>query len=235
MTELLISVRSPQEAWAAFQGGAAVIDVKEPCCGSLGRAPDETIAAVIRCVAGRRLVSAAMGELVEGLPSFPGAGLAYLKWGLAGSRGRACWRDELARAIAQMREANPSCRAVAVAYADWHRADAPPPEEVCAFACGHPCGAFLVDTWRKDGTTLLDWLSRSAIDKLRQNCLQRGVRVALAGSLTAVQIRLLRDCEPAWFAVRGAACHGRRREQTIDPLAVRRLADLIRTPFSGAP
>ena len=37
-TQLLVSVRSPAEALAALEGGAALIDVKEPARGSLGRA-----------------------------------------------------------------------------------------------------------------------------------------------------------------------------------------------------
>jgi uncharacterized protein (UPF0264 family) len=164
MAQLLVSVRSPREAAAALEGGAAVIDVKEPSRGSLGRAQDATIAAVVRLVAGRRPVTAAMGELAEDC-LFPGPGLAYVKWGLAGYGRRGTWREELTRAIART-GANSPCRAVAVAYADWVRADAPSPEEVCAFACAHPCGAFLLDTWRKDGSSLLNWLAPSVVEKI---------------------------------------------------------------------
>src|SRR3954468_1178551 len=83
-TGLLVSVRSPAEAEDALRGGAALIDVKEPACGSLGRASDQTIAEVLRQVAGRRPVSAACGELKDNLPLFPAPGLRYVKWGLAG-------------------------------------------------------------------------------------------------------------------------------------------------------
>src|SRR5690554_1200212 len=48
---LLVSVRSPEEAEAALVGGADLIDVKEPAAGSLGRAADAVIEAVIGCVA----------------------------------------------------------------------------------------------------------------------------------------------------------------------------------------
>lgn len=227
MAKLLISVRSAQEASAAFEGGASLIDVKEPSRGSLGRAQDARIAAVIRSIAGRQPVSAAMGELRDGLPGFAGEGLAYVKWGLAGCRGWRSWPGKLALAITELQRAHPSCRAVAVAYADWHRAGAPPPGQVCAFACTHPCGAFLLDTCHKDSTSLLNWLPRSAIEELCQTCRRAGVRVALAGSLDADKILFLRGVEPDWFAVRGAVCQDGRREQAIDPLAVRRLTNLI--------
>jgi uncharacterized protein (UPF0264 family) len=228
MAELLVSVRSPQEARAALAGGASIIDVKDPTRGSLGRACDATIAAIVRSTAGRRPVSAAMGELVESLPCFAGPGLTYLKWGLAGCGGRPRWRGELGEAIASLHEANASSQAVAVAYADWRRAGSPLPEEVCAFACSHACGAFLLDTWQKDGSTLLDWLSVAEVSHLCQACRSAGVRVALAGSLGAAQILRLRASEPDWFAVRGAVCEGGRRDQSIAPAAVRRLATLLK-------
>jgi uncharacterized protein (UPF0264 family) len=227
MAELLVSVRSPQEAQAALVAGTSVIDVKEPLRGSLGRADDATIAAILRETAGRRPVSVAMGELVERLPRFEAAGLSYLKWGLAGCGGRPRWRAELAEAIASLHKANARCRAVATAYADWRRADAPLPEEVCAFACTHSCGAFLLDTWHKDGTTLLEWLAPAEVGRLCQTCRKAGVRVALAGSLGPAQIRVLRALGPDWFAVRGAVCGGGRREQAIDSAAVARLVDLV--------
>jgi uncharacterized protein (UPF0264 family) len=229
MSELLVSVRSSQEARAALAGGASVIDVKDPSRGSLGRAPDATIAAVLHLVAGRCPVTAAMGELAERFLPFAGSGLVYWKWGLAGCGKLALWPKQLAEASARFRQTDPLGQAVAVAYADWPRADAPRPEAVCAFACAHACGALLLDTWGKDGTTLLDWLTLAQIEELTRTCRAAGIRIALAGSLGARQIRLLHGTQPDWFAVRGAVCEGGRREQAIDPDAVRRLVDLIKS------
>src|SRR5437773_1981197 len=53
------------EAEEAIAGGAAIIDVKEPDRGPLGRADAFTALEVIRKVNGRRLVSVALGELAE--------------------------------------------------------------------------------------------------------------------------------------------------------------------------
>src|SRR5215469_12623731 len=95
MTRLLVSVRSAAEAEAALRGGAALIDVKEPAHGPLGRASDEVIEEVVRVVAGRLPVSAALGELIDNfadvLPSCIGS-LAYLKWGLSRS---ADWEESI--------------------------------------------------------------------------------------------------------------------------------------------
>ena len=73
---LLVSVRDAAEAAAALAGGAALIDVKEPARGSLGRADAATIAAVVAAVGGRVPVSVALGELREAIldvPEYPAA------------------------------------------------------------------------------------------------------------------------------------------------------------------
>lgn len=226
MPELLVSVRSAAEAEAALAGGAGLLDVKEPARGPLGRADDDTIRAVLAAVAGRRPVSAALGELIERAADYPGPGLAFVKRGLGGCGGRADWGRELLQAIAAGGHGDPS-RGVGVAYADWQSVQAPPPAEVCAFACTRRLGAFLLDTARKDGRTLLDWLTPEEIGQLCRACRRTGVRVALAGSLGTEQIDRLRPAEPDWFAVRGAVCHAGRRESAIDPERVRHLVDLL--------
>ncbi|HXG11428.1 MAG TPA: (5-formylfuran-3-yl)methyl phosphate synthase [Gemmataceae bacterium] len=224
---LLVSVRSVAEAEAALAGGAALIDIKEPRRGSLGPASYKTIRAIIDQVAGRRPVSAALGELLETNLPLARIPLAYAKWGLAGCAQCPDWPARWHAAAERLRQVAPGCRPVLVAYADWGRAQAPQPETLFTFALLSHCDTLLLDTWRKDGTTLLDWLSAAAVIRLCRDCRQAGIRVALAGSLGRSQILELRAAEPDWFAVRGAVCHGGRRDAAIDPEAVRRLADLV--------
>jgi (5-formylfuran-3-yl)methyl phosphate synthase len=232
MTQLLVSVRSAVEAEAALRGGAALIDVKEPSHGALGRASAATLADVVRAVARRCPVSAALGELLEDAGEVwppQDVPLTLVKWGLAGyaAHSAAVWRSELWLAVRGLTEHQPNCRAVAVAYADWRRARAPRPEEVCDFAREHATGAFLIDTWEKDGSTLLDGLSLTEIERLRERCRAAGVPVALAGSLGPAEIQTLLPLRPDWFAVRGAVCQGRQRGAAIDEGKVRQLADLL--------
>src|SRR6185312_11102162 len=63
VTWLLASVRTPAEACCAIDGGADIIDLKEPAQGALGRLSDRTIAAIRHDVAGRRPISATIGDL----------------------------------------------------------------------------------------------------------------------------------------------------------------------------
>jgi uncharacterized protein (UPF0264 family) len=236
MTQLLVSVRSAAEAEAALAGGAALIDVKEPARGPLGMANDCVIAAVVRAVAGRCPVSAALGELRHGLRTSPPlpAGLRYLKWGLSQlGRPRSQWQGSWQFAQDQVSLRLPGSSAVLVAYADWQAADAPPVEEVCAFARQRPGGVFLIDTFTKaagpDGRrpTLLDFLPPRQVVLLCKLCRAAEVRIALAGSLGPAEIERLLPARPDWFAVRGAACVDGERGGVVDAARVRRLAELV--------
>lgn len=238
---LLVSVRSAEEAVAALAGGADLIDVKEPSRGPLGRADDAVIAEVVRVVAGRKPVSAALGELVPGDPAEDvTAGLprelSYLKWGLAGwnTRLRSAWIDQLAQYAWKVGEYLPDSQLVAVAYADWQRAQAPSPQEVwegirevqIGPVRRFKCQVLLIDTWQKDGTTLLDWLPQAHLQRLCKLCQNGGLPIALAGSLDVNEIVKLKPVQPDWFAVRGAACVGG-RAGVVDEAKVRELAALL--------
>ncbi len=230
-SRLLVSIRSAEEVEAALAGGADLIDVKEPRHGSLGRADEATLTAVVHAVAGRRPVSAALGELrqamVQPLPAVV-AQLAYVKWGLAGYRGKElAWRMEWSVLGDRLRQASPECRPVAVAYADCRRAAAPEPEAVADHACRERAGALLLDTWLKDGTTLLDWLDLPRISRLVSQCRAAGIPMALAGSLGRTQMQTLLPAAPDWFAVRGAVCQGNQRLAPVDAARVRELVELL--------
>jgi len=228
---LLVSVRNGAEAVAALEGGADIIDIKEPLRGPLGRADDSIIAEVVRRVGKRRPVSAALGEWTERPEPIPHRELAFVKWGLAGWRGRD-WRQSLAQVVTNTCH---SPRPVLVAYGDWEQADSPPVEDMAEAARQWQCG-LLLDTFRKEpGSTLLDWLSIAKIEDLCWQCRKAGVPIALAGSLGPEQIIALRPAQPDWFAVRGAACDGSNRNASIEARRVHELAELLRsTPACSA-
>jgi uncharacterized protein (UPF0264 family) len=233
MAGLLVSVRSVVEAQAAVAGGAVLVDVKEPARGSLGRADDGTIAAVVAFAGKHVPVSAALGELVEGGAPFPRPGLSYAKWGLSGCRRLPTWSQQLVQTAERTDAAHPGCHAVAVGYADWQRADAPPVDEVIAAAIRHRFRAVLLDTWCKDDSTLLDWVSLDHISRICRSCRAARMQLALAGRLGRNEIEELHDAEPTWFAVRGAVCRGGSRQQSIDPEAVRRLSEFLSTKLTA--
>lgn len=221
-TKLLVSVRDAAEAGIALEAGADIIDVKEPARGSLGRADDGTIAAVARTVGDRRLVTAALGELLA-RPSPPGEFDGWLKVGLEGCGEGIDWPARLRMLIGDVAPR----RMVAVAYADSAGARSPLPAQVLHFAAEHGCPALLVDTWAKDGPTLLDWLPLSVLRDWCGLCREAGTQLALAGALGEAQITQILPLKPDIIAVRGAACRGGARGATVDGAAVARLAELV--------
>ena len=228
-TGLLVSVRSAAEAVAALDGGADILDIKEPSRGSLGRADDEIITAVFKTVAGRGLVSAACGELLENLPIPSVPRLEFVKWGLADCGPLRDWPSRLEQAAAKL-PAN--CRPVAVAYADWKRARAPTLEDVSRAVCALRHGALLIDTWQKDGKSLLDFLPVQEIEMVIRRCRMAGIPVALAGALDRSAMKRLLPLAPAIVAVRGAACRDGNRNKEIDRNRVRRLSALLTQDFA---
>jgi uncharacterized protein (UPF0264 family) len=231
--ELLVSVRDAVEAEAALGGGADLIDVKEPARGALGRADDATITAVIQRVAGRRPVSAALGELTPDSRADRPAGLRYVKWGLAGWGTASGWQQQLRDMYRPHLRSQRLSGIVLVAYADWRNAAAPPVEDVFEFVRQFGT-VVLLDTFDKvPGRTLLDYLPAREIVALCRWCQAVDIKVALAGSLGVTQLLALREACPDWFAVRGAACADGHRAGPISAARVCELKRLLAKPITG--
>ena len=184
------------------------------------------------------LSAQALGEAFESSgfpPDEVAAKLAFVKYGSAGCWGddRDLWQLVCSRASLHLSEMNASCRVVVAAYADWKRCRAPSPTEACRFACELGVGAFLLDTWGKDGSTLVDWIALPEIEDLCQSCHGAGIPIALAGSLGLRQIEKLLPLQPDWIAVRGAACRRSDRNSVIDLDKVRALAALMAATPAG--
>ena len=223
MTQLLVSVRNVDEAITAAEGGADIIDVKEPFHGSLGCAAPEVILAIADAV--KRIkgvkppLSLALGELKEwqtgDLTSLRNAiqtaAPQFLKLGLA----EACTAEGAGSWVAewlQIRSAIPGMHQwVAVAYADDEQASSPAVDVVLRVASECGCRILLLDTYAKNGTTLLDHVSLDALQVIRRQTHQHGLKLALAGSVAISDLPRLSRVHPDIIAVRGAVCaHGDR-------------------------
>lgn len=228
MARLLVSVRSANEAVAAFQGGAAIIDIKEPDHGSLGRAPWSVWRAVRKVVPTAIPLSVALGELPEWLshdrctvPANAWTGISYRKLGLAGSGPD--WRQDWRCVRALLGdEAGPPW--IAVIYADWQMASAPDPQAVLLEALddAHMAGV-LLDTSDKTRPIRIDdrWV------KLIEQVRRAGKLMALAGGLDVESISRLGPLAPDIIAVRGAACRDGNRRAEVDPRRVAALARMV--------
>lgn len=226
MTGLLVSVSDRSEAEAALRGGAALIDVKEPRQGSLGRATAAQWAEVAAAVAGRVPLSVACGELGEAeadpLAALPET-VRFAKCGLAGCSAVKDWPQRWQGWISRLPA---PVEPVAVLYADWRAAAAPRPAEVLHQALASRCRVLLCDTWAKDGRTLLDHLAPAALAPLLGAARGHGLRIVLAGSLQRRDLAEVLPLQPDYVAVRGAVCRGGRAGR-VDALLVAELAGAL--------
>jgi len=227
-TGLLVSVRAVDELEAALSGGADLIDVKEPAKGALAPAEAEVVAAVIAKVKGKVPVSAALGEwspnAITDAHWHLELKLNFVKWGLAGYSSRPGWGEDL---LDTRRELPVGMEMVAVAYADWERAKSIPPAELVRFAKRFRFKAFLLDTWGKDGKTLLDFATPGEIGDLVESLKRVEMTVAIGGSLRSEHVKQLKGVNPDYFAVRSSACAAGKRDGVIDAARVRKWKDAI--------
>lgn len=227
--ELLVSVRNLPEAEAAREGGADIIDVKEPNHGPLGCANPDVLAAIMEAPffpAGLRR-TAALGELidvdisiVDGLP----AGWHALKVGLASARQLPDWKTRFRKLAARLAAKGPL---LPVAYADAENGAAPPVAEVlaCAIECRVPY--VLIDTFKKDGRGLLDYLTPNRLAEISSVCRTNGLPLALAGSLSMASLAEVLPIRPQVIAVRGAACEAGVRSGMVTSQRVRLLREAM--------
>ncbi len=227
-TGLLVSVRSADEVPAALAGGADLIDVKDPTKGPLAPAEAEVVAAVIEAVGGQVPVSAALGEwspnAITEAHWHLELKLNYVKWGLAGYTARPGWGEDL---LDTRRELPVGMEMVAVAYADWERAKSVSPVELARFAKRFRFKAFLLDTWNKDGKTLLDYLKADEIAEIVEGLQRVSIIVAVGGSLRPEQLKQLKGVKPDFYAVRTSVCAAGKRDGVIDGARVKKWKEAL--------
>lgn len=232
MTGLLVSVRNGLEAQAALRGGADLIDVKEPLRGPMGPADPSAWREVQQTVAGRRPLSAALGELLDeelGRRAVHSGGFRWVKIGLAGCLVRPDWPRRWAAAVANL---PPGVEAVPVAYADWQAAQAPPPPALVAWAASEQACGLVLDTFDKRAGPLTAQCSPGELHRFVRQVQEAGLQLVLAGRLEATAIKQLAPLQPDFFGVRGAVCRGG-RDGTVDPALVKTLRGLL--PRAGGP
>jgi hypothetical protein len=208
---LLVSVRNAAEAASALAGGAEIVDAKEPDNGALGPVDHRTLASITATIGGSAPVSAALGELARddiagGAKAAATTGVAFVKIGFAGMRGRPRIADEVRATLAGIG----SGTLILVAYADYKRADAPSLAELIAIADDTNAAGVLLDTYDKRVDSLTALMSARALQTFVSLLKARGRFAALAGKLSADDIECVHASGADIIGVRGAACDGGR-------------------------
>ncbi|MCH2201728.1 MAG: (5-formylfuran-3-yl)methyl phosphate synthase [Fuerstiella sp.] len=234
--KLLVSVRSSKEALAAFEGGADIIDVKDPSNGSLGLAQScviEQITDLIHARSPNMMISAALGEVSESTVSnavnlSAVSHLTLVKSGLSGLLSLPTpWQKAWHRFREMTSLRHSKTQWVAVAYADERRSDSPSVMDVLEEGHRIGCPFLLIDTFQKDGTSLLDWVSQRNLDRIRRRTRDLGMKLALAGQITTGLLPQVLCCDPDIVAVRGSVCADGHRGKTVTRSRVRSFAAIL--------
>ncbi|HEX5386688.1 MAG TPA: (5-formylfuran-3-yl)methyl phosphate synthase [Gemmatimonadales bacterium] len=240
--QLLVSVRSAEEATAALAGGADVIDAKDPAQGALGAVSRAALRAIDRVVPADVPLSVALGEAasareaearVAALTLRARPAPLYVKLACAGCADgdQRYLTHILAAAVRVARELPASPRLIAAAYVDASDGSRATDALVDAAAAAGTAGV-LLDTARKDGRSLLDWRNLRELRRWVARAHAAGLLAALAGSLRAEHVPVLAAVHADVFGVRGAACDGGRRGTLSGPRvrALRSLLDAVEPP-----
>lgn len=231
---LLVSVVDAQEVEEAILGGAEIIDIKNPREGSLGAHPPGKIKEITAVIPPGVESSAAIGDVpnLPGMAALAAAGAAqcrvhYVKVGLL----------HVARAIDAMalltevrvavRACDPMARVIACTYADPIVGSCLLPSELPGVAAAAQVDGCMVDTARKDGTSLGTWIGPEELRSFILACRQASLLSALAGSLHGADFEWVRELAPDVVGVRGAACAGDRVTGRVCQHRVRRIRETL--------
>jgi uncharacterized protein (UPF0264 family) len=232
---LLISPINTEEALEAIEGGADIVDVKNPKEGSLGASFPWIIKGVREMTPKDMLVSATLGDV----PYKPGtvslaamgalvSGADYIKVGLYGTSNYDEALEVMENVVRTVRENSSDAVVVASGYADAHRVGAISPMEIPKVAAEAGADLAMVDTAVKDGKTLFDFMDMDDLQKFVNEIHDYGLKSALAGSVKKDQLKPLYDINCDVVGVRGAAClGGDRNTGKIHRNAVAELKDMI--------
>jgi uncharacterized protein (UPF0264 family) len=233
---LLISCADEKEAAEAVAGGADIVDVKNPWEGALGAGFPWTIRSVRKIVPANVEVSCTIGDL----PNLPGSvslaalgaaatGVDYIKIGLSGAKTEEDAMLLLSSAVKAAKQHNQAVKVVATGYADAERVGAISPFLIPRIAEKAKADVAMVDTAMKDGRDLFTFLTSQQIGRIVQDAHDRGLLVAVAGSLKKEQLSSAFSLKADIIGLRGAACtNGDRVNGQITRECVLELASILR-------
>jgi uncharacterized protein (UPF0264 family) len=230
--QLLVSVRNAEEARAALEGGADIIDAKEPAAGALGPVTSVTLAAIRRAVPEAIPLSAALGDvavepdIAESLGR-TGVPLAFVKLGFLGIGDPESVARLLGLAVKLAGEAAAGPRIVAVAYADWQQTGSLEPARFPEILQRSGAHGLLIDTATKGEGTLFDFAGPEALAGIGRALRRQGSLYAIAGSLDPGNLIDALRVEADIIGVRGAVTDGG-RNGTVSIARTARLAAALR-------
>lgn len=231
----MISPINTHEAREAINGGADIIDVKNPKEGSLGANFPWVIKSIREITPKSMQVSATLGDV----PYKPGtvalaaagavvSGADYIKVGLYGTQNYSEALEVMKNVVKTVEEFDSDAIVVASGYADANRVGAVDPMEIPKIAMDSGSDLAMLDTAVKDGKTLFDYMNEENLTKFIDETHDYGLKSALAGSVKEEQLPLLAENGCDVVGIRGAVCvGGDRNNGSIHQDAVSKLKAMV--------
>ena len=234
--KVLISLVDEEEAAEAIAGGADIIDVKNPKEGALGANFPWVIKRIRKITPKKIEVSCTLGDM----PNFPGAtslaaagaattGVNYLKAGLSELK----TKDEavylMRNVVRAVRECDPTIKVACVGYADAERTGSLNPLLIPEIAYKAEADFAMIDTAVKDGNSLFTFLTADTLKRFMAKSRDRGLKVALAGSLKKEDLPAIYALGADVVGLRSVACTGGDRiKGRITKRNVEELVEIVR-------
>jgi len=232
---LLVSPMNLEEAKAAMDGGADILDVKNPKEGSLGANFPWAIKAVKELAGDRMPVSATIGDLdfKPGTASLAALGAAvsgadFIKAGLLGAKDRAQAEEMLAGIVRAVKDFDRRKMVVASGYSDYQRAGSISPLLLPQAAAASGADLVMVDTAIKDGRSTFEFMSEQELRDFVNLGHKNGLLVAIAGTIGFEHLDLIKRIDPDIVGVRGIVCGGDRKSSIRADLVTKLRQEIYR-------
>ena len=212
--QLLVSVATAADARAAVEGGADIVDAKDPGAGALGAVTLPRLREIRDAAGDKQPLSAALGDATDEevvarrTRECIEAGAYFVKVGLLGTTDMGRAEALLSAAVSGLAASRGSV--VAVAYADAGPSAALSPRAIISAAARARARGVLIDTMDKNGPGLLGVMSAAELDRWIATAHDAGLAAAVAGKLTGAELPVVAGFGADIAGVRGAACLGGR-------------------------
>jgi uncharacterized protein (UPF0264 family) len=214
LLKLLVSVVDKSEAIESINGGAHIIDVKNPKEGSLGANFPRVIREIKEIIPKNIELSATIGDM----PNLPGtaalaalgaavSGVKYVKIGLFGVKTIEDSTTMLAEVVRAAKEYDSRLRVIASGYADYKTVGCINPLKLPSIAFNAGADGVLIDVKIKNGkSNLFNFLKYNDLRNFIIEAHSYNLLVALAGSLKKHDIELVYNLGSDIIGFRGALC-----------------------------
>lgn len=230
--KLLVSPINVEEANICKQGGADIIDVKNPKEGSLGANFPWMIKAV-KNAAGSVPVSATIGDFnfKPGTASLAALGAAaagadYIKVGLYDIQTKEQALEMLTNIVRSVKDFDRNKKVVASGYSDYIRINSISPFELPAIGEKAGVDVVMMDTGIKDGRSTFEFLKDEELREFVSDARAHGLQTALAGTIKFEDIPALKRISPDIIGVRGCVCGGDRNSSIRKDLVEKLRAEI---------